>query len=703
MVERADAQAHDPRIAGNPQFAWWPEHGAVARCVGADPDTEQAQRCVVRRLPHECRIEQVQATHSAHRDPAIGEHGGRAAVEFDVLQAVRQAVPRDPPVRLAGRMLEPRDAVVGAQPERAFRGLGHAEDRLHGPFLERALHRVLEGDPPGGFADAAEARVRPDPERPVGAFVQRAHQVSGEARGILDAMAEPAQPTAGRFVQSQAVACGKPDAPFAVHFHRVDQAAASVVRPRHALEPSRVRPVVEQAFSIAAQPQRAIGAPVDAAQAGHCAIRQVDLPGGERRGIEQQQAPRRRRPEPVRAGPLERHDPRRGSTAGRGAPLVGEQRGEILEPLLVPVAQQVSRVTADPQRTVVAFDHRADAVRRHRRGTGAVDQVGEARARGVGDGHAADLSTDPELAAAVDQQRAHRRLREAARHRRVFPEPLGRAGVGIETDQALRRDRQPQAPIGRLDHGADIGRWRPRCRPGPLQRPFPRGQPEQPVVAPDPQPVVRGDEQGVHRCGRTDPVPSAWSGDPVEASAGAEPDGAARVPRQCLPPGAPVVQAQHAGPPAGLRVQPLEAGTGPDPGLAILDQQAADVPGVVGRGREALEITGAQVQPDDVLGISAHPYGATRFDLDRGDEAVGQARTIVGVVAPGAEAFAIEPVQAALGADPHESLVVLVQRGHGVLCQALFGPQPLEVEIAHGRVGALRGCQRQAECAQRGG
>ena len=107
------------------------------RCAGvglrADLRRQQPQRRLPAAVDDACRVEHVHAVDAAERQPAVAQRRGRAAVEFQVLQAVGESVT----AQGAGARRVAQQAAIGAHPESLPAVAGQAEHHRQRLALQR--------------------------------------------------------------------------------------------------------------------------------------------------------------------------------------------------------------------------------------------------------------------------------------------------------------------------------------------------------------------------------------------------------------------------------------------------------------------------------------------------------------------------------------------------------------------------------------
>ena len=207
-IQRAHPQPQDFRLVGHFQRRGLPQSAGVTRRIGADPRRQQPHGGDKGRIGHPRRRKQVQPAHAAEGQSTVAELRHRAAVEFHILQTIREAIAAHAP---AARV-EAQHADIRTQPEFVAGPLGNAEHHRHRARPQGLQQRVGETDPAVGLLDhAAQSGMATHPEAAIGPLVQGTHQIARQAVGAITGMAEVAQFAGRRIEPVQAVAGAEPD------------------------------------------------------------------------------------------------------------------------------------------------------------------------------------------------------------------------------------------------------------------------------------------------------------------------------------------------------------------------------------------------------------------------------------------------------------------------------------------------------------
>ena len=133
------------------------------------------------------------------------------------------------------------------------------------------------------------------------------------------------------------------------------------------------------------------------------------------------------------------------------------------------------------------------------------------------------------------------------------------------------------------------------------------------------------------------------------------------------------------------QVQSALAGACPEPSGPVSqdrpDDVVAEAGGVARVVGEVGEPVGGGIEALQAAVEAAHPEDAVAVLADALDLVVGEAEGVPGVVLEDRESIPVEAVQAVLRDEPHESLLVLQDRVHDALGQALFDGDVGEGEI----------------------
>ena len=704
-IERREFEAHDAVGHRHGQRL----AGAQRRVAGADVDRGEHHRRGEAAADDRLRRKEVEAVDATERQLAVGQHGRRAAVELHPLQAVGEGERAEG----LGGAVERGDAAVGAQPQPPHAVVG---DGIHGPARQaiarqparEARARVVEPVEPG------EPGLGTDPQFAIRRFVDGAHQVGRQGVRVRRVAVEHAHAPAGPVQQVEPGHVAGPDAPEAILAQRqhavVAEAAGDALGgdapPRLPFPGGGV--VAGNAGARRADPQAAVARQ---RQRAHVRIGEALAParvGGQEGGG----APHRVQQGGAAAGanpyaPAARGCKRMHHQVGRADALVNAHQrdvAEVVEAVLArPVALQAIALRAEPEAAVGGLEHRAHVVGGGTRPQRVdVHHVAERRAGWIHLADAAFVGAEPEQPRAVHLQAGDDGVGRCTGGAGAGAQPLRAAAGRIEHREALVRHRQPDAAAPVLCHRGDgvlAGK-----RPGQFRgavgahapEAFGRRHVQAPVVG-EQQAARIGDHRGRDRLRRLRlrrQAPQAGgTGDPQAAI------GTAAQLAQHHRLAVVALHRQVAHDAEGRRIHQHQAAIVAHPqAVGGIEQQGMHVGGIGRAERHPLETVRAGRMAHQAGSGRAEPQCARTVFGQRRDRAFGQAAGIFRRVRESDEGVAVVLLQAAVGADPQVAGAVLQERADGVLRQAVFGVDGLEVEIApHGAGLHLRRQQQGSQ------
>ena len=467
------------------------------------------------------------------------------------------------------------------------------------------------------------------------------------------------------------------------------------------------RLVAQQATVAVPQPQRAVAAALDGTHRQRAALIHRHRHGAVAARVEVEQAHAADHPVGAIATALDPHDRGR-HQPGSGAVGVLEAGIEGFESVAQGIVAAQAALGAQQEASIVAFGDAADHVAGERIARRIeVENGAERRSRRRRRDQAAHVAAGPQQVGTIHHQARQSGFREHAVDPGIDRDGNRVASGRIHVPEVAACHRQPERAVGRLrqrDHAAAAAvRRAGRMRPDHLGHFRIGGLAAQARCGADPERVRGVHQQSVRAFHRVALGARLVGGNAIHAVACGNPD---------LPLPVRHHRVDGAGDPGGvgaagdrLEGKYLAIAVGAlvhqthsiwprhpqaDAGLVQqrvdLHRHGAPLPG---RQRNRGDVASQRVDGEQPVAQRAgiqHAPGVFRQRLGKaGQRAVGADQGV-----EGDEGVAIEAVQRALRADPHEALPILQKRGYRALHETLAAVEGAEVVVAHHRKAQRR-------------